>query len=61
MILRSNRGKEDRPMRPILAYLGLFLACLVVLFSLINIAEPYLFVLLGVAVVLVAASVVTGR
>lgn len=63
MILRSNRSnreKEDRPMR-VLAWLGLALAFMVLVFGFVHIAEAYLFILLSVAVLLIGASLVTGR
>lgn len=60
MIQRNEIRKEDRPMR-VLAYLGLLLAFLVLVFGFVHIAEEYLFILLAVSVLLIGTSLVTGR
>lgn len=45
----------------VLAYLGLLLAFLVLVFGFVHIAEEYLFILLAVSVLLIGTSLVTGR
>jgi len=45
----------------VLAYLGLLLAFLVLVFGLVHIAEAYLFPMLAVAVLMIGASLVSGR
>lgn len=47
-------------MRPVLIYLGLFLAFLVIVFGLIHVAEAYLFVLLAVSVLLIGIGILTN-
>lgn len=48
-------------MRTVAVFLGLVLAAIVILFSLIHIAEGYLLVMLAVAVLLIGAGVSTWR
>lgn len=57
---RDEVRKERRLMR-VWTYLGMFLAFLVIVFGLVNIAGDYLFVLLAVSVLLLGIGTVTNQ